>query len=81
MCKFCDVDKNEDNYELKLGTTEGVDFGILGNVENEISIRKDPKWNIASVTTITIGDGVDFTCDGNYIQIKYCPFCGRGLES
>lgn len=81
MCDICNVDKDEDDYELLLGVTEGIDLGVLGSVSTEVFIRKDPAWNIASVTTLTIGDDADIICDGAYTQIEYCPSCGRKLES
>jgi len=95
MCKFCDKDKEKslvsyDNYKnmnIYCGQYQGVNvWGSVYMKGNMLSIGCSGSYRSHSDCYYD-AEGLD--CDNenssnsepNYIQISYCPFCGRKLDS
>jgi len=85
MCKYCDFGNYLDdsvNHIINLNTN----FGILGSMDTDLFLSVD--WELQddmrykkSKHELVISNTSDLYSKSKGIKIKYCPFCGKKLES
>lgn len=95
MCKFCDTDRekvivsydNRDSMNISYGQYQGVNvFGSVYMKGNMLSIGCSGSYRSDSDCYYD-AEGLDcdnensFDSNPNYIQLMYCPFCGRKLDN
>lgn len=95
MCKYCESEKehnlvtysNADSMNISYGTRQGVlMYSYLSMLGNMLLVRGSGNYRSKFDCYY---ESWDLDCDGEnatesdaaYIGIKYCPFCGRKLDS